>query len=565
MYANDWLQLGFLLLVVLFLTRPLGLYICRVFDPHKKTFLDPVLKPVENLLYRWGRIDRGHEQDWKQYLKSIVCFSAVSCLGTALILGLQAWLPLNPEHREAPSWDLLLNTAISFMTNSDWQSYSGEQAMSYFSQMGALAVQNFLSAAVGLCVATALVRGIARKGGTTIGYFWVDLVRVTLYLLLPLAFIASSCLLSEGVPQNFNPYVTAKTLEGSQQILAQGPMASQEAIKLIGSNGGGFTNANSAHPYENPTPLSNFLQMLLVFLIPSAQIFAFGKWISDQKHAWCMIAALFVVFVAGVALAGHGEIHGNPEWADLGLTGGNWEGKEVRFGLFGSALYGCLCTATSCGAVNAAVDSFTPFGGLVLLLNMQLGSAIFGGVGVGLYSVLLFVLLALFISGLIIGRTPEYLGKKIEAYDVKMTMLAILPYVVIVHLFTALACLSVWGVGELNNQGPHGFSEMLYAFSSAAANNGSAFAGLNSNTLGYNLTLAISMLLGRFLIIAPVLALAGSFVQKQLHPKTFPISSLLFISLLIGIIFLLGALTFLPALTMGPVLEHFAMFRRELF
>ena len=558
MQIGDWTQLGFLILIVTLLTKPLGTYLYAVLHPVKTT-------RVERFFYRVCGIDLAVEQGWKEYLKSVLIFSAVSLLFTSVLLALQGWLPLNPENLGAPSWDLNLNIATAFMTNTDWQSYSGESTLSYFSQMAALTVQNFASAAVGLSVAAALVRGIARTRGTTIGNFWVDLIRTTLYLFLPLSIIGATCLLAEGVPQNFRSYVTATTLEGAQQTIAQGPVASQEAIKLIGSNGGGFFNASAAHPYENPTPFSNFLQMVLILLIPLAQIFTFGRWVKNKKHAWCMLAALMVVFVSGATLCGYAEIRGNPEMEHLGLTGGNWEGKEQRIGIFGSALYACLTTATSCGSVNSMHDSFTPFGGFIPMLNMELGSAIFGGVGSGLYSVLLFVLLALFIAGLIIGRTPEYLGKKIEAYDIKMTVLSILPYVVLVHLFTAISCTSQWGLSSLNNTGPHGFSEMLYAFSSAAANNGSAFAGLSTNTVPYNLSLATAMLFGRFLIIAPVLALAGSFVQKQVHPKTFPISSFLFIAILVGVIFLVGALTFLPALTMGPILEHFVLFRGKLF
>jgi potassium-transporting ATPase potassium-binding subunit len=568
MQMTDWLQLGVFLLIIILLTKPLGIYLAKVLSPEEKTVLDPVLKPVERFIYRACRIDPLAEQNWKVYLACIMGFSLISLVFTGVILALQHYLPLNPQKFAAPSWHLNVNTSFSFMTNTDWQSYGGESTMSYFSQMSALSVQNFVSAAVGLAAAAALVRGIARKTAKTIGNFWADLVRVSLYVLLPLSIVAALLFLAEGVPQNFSPYVQAETLEGEVQTIAQGPIASQQAIKLLGTNGGGFTNVNSAHPYENPTPLANFLQLILIFLIPAAQIYYFGKAIGDVRHAWCIFAALTAIFIVGVVVCAFSEAMNNPEWANLGLTGGNWEGKEQRFGVFGSALYACITTVVSCGAVNCMHDSFTPIGGLIPLLNMELSEVIFGGVGAGLYSVLLFVFLSIFISGLIIGRTPEYLGKKIESYDIKMTVLAILPYVLIVHAFTAWGCFSKWGVTGLGNSGPHGFSEILYAFSSAAANNGSAFAGLSANTPGYNLTLAVAMFLGRFLVMAPVIALAGSLVEKKVHPKTaasFPVSSFVFISLLVGIILLIGALTFLPALTMGPIIEQFFMLKGKLF
>lgn len=564
----EFLQIPLFLLIIVLLTRPLGLYLFKVLAPKEKTFLDPLLKPVEKCIYRLCHIDPFVEQNWKEYLVCLMGFSVISFLFTYALLGLQYYIPLNPQGLTAPSWHLNLNTSISFMTNTDWQSYGGESTMSYFSQMGALAVQNFVSAAVGLATAAALVRGIAKKAGKTLGNFWADLIRISLYVLLPLSVLAATLFLSEGVPQNFNPYVQATTLEGGIQMIAQGPIASQQAIKLLGTNGGGFTNVNSAHPYENPTPFSNFLQLILIFLIPAAQIYYFGKSVGNTKHAWCIFVALASVFVAGVLVCAYAESMGNPVLEKLGLSGGNFEGKEQRFGVFASALYACVTTVVSCGAVNSMHDSFTPIGGLIPMLNMQLSEVIFGGVGAGLYSVLLFVFLSIFISGLIIGRTPEYLGKKIEAYDIKMTVLAILPYVLIVHLFTAWGCFSTWGLAGLGNTGPHGFSEILYAFSSAAANNGSAFAGLSANTPGYNLTLAAAMFFGRFLVIAPVIALAGSLVKKKIHPTTeasFPVSSVVFISLLVGVILLLGALTFFPALTMGPIIEQFFMLKGTMF
>lgn len=568
MVLIDWIQLAVFLLLIIFLTKPLGNYLYKVLTPGEKTFLDPVFKPAERFIYRICRVNPLAEQNWKSYLACIMGFSLISLVFTGAILALQYYLPLNPQKFTAPSWHLNLNTSFSFMTNTNWQSYGGESTMSYFSQMAALTVQNFVSAAVGLAVAAALVRGIARHSGKTVGNFWSDLTRITLYILLPLSIIAAVLFLYEGVPQNFNSYVHAQTVEGSTQTIAQGPIASQQAIKLLGTNGGGFTNVNSAHPYENPTPLSNFLQLILILVIPAAQIYYYGKSIGDTKHAWCIFAALAAVFVAGVLICAFSEAVNNPELAKIGAYGGNWEGKEQRFGIFSSAFFACVTTVVSCGAVNCMHDSLSPLGGLIPLINMELSEVIFGGVGAGLYSVLLFVFLAIFISGLIIGRTPEYLGKKIEAFDVKMTVLAILPYVLVVHALTAWGCLSKWGLAGLGNSGPHGFSEILYAFSSAAANNGSAFAGLSANTASYNLTLALAMFLGRFLVIAPVVALAGSLAEKKVHPKTaasFPISSVVFISLLVGIILLIGALTFLPALAMGPIIEQFFMLKGVLF
>ncbi len=560
----DWLQLGIFLAVVILLTKPLGIFIGQVLDPKEKTFLDPILKPVENRFYRWCGIDPFVEQNWKDYLISLLGFSFISVVFVIILLSFQYYLPLNPQKFAAPAWHLNLNTAVSFMTNTNWQSYGGESTLSYFSQMAALAVQNFVSAAVGLAAAATLVRGLSRSKGSTVGHFWADLVRICLYLLLPICIVSATFFMASGVPQNFKDYVQAQTLEGGAQTIAQGPIASQQAIKLLGTNGGGFTNVNSAHPYENPTPLSNFLQILLIFIIPAAQIYYFGRAVKDAKHGWCIIASLLVVFVVGVWVCALCETVGNHAYKEMELTGGNWEGKEQRFGIFGSALYAAVTTSTSCGAVNCMHDSFTPIGGLVPMLNIQLSEVIFGGVGAGLFSVLLFVFLAIFISGLIIGRTPEYLGKKIESYDMKMVMLAVLPFVLVVHAFTSLGCFTEWGLKGLGNSGAHGFSEILYAYSSCTANNGSAFAGLTASTVGYDLTLAAAMLCGRFLVLAPVVALAGSLVEKKINPKSagsFPVSSLVFISLLVGVILLLGALTFLPALTMGPIIEQFDMLK----
>ncbi len=567
MFLQDYLLLITVIAAVLLLVKPLGSYIYKVLDPKAVTFLDPVLKPIEECIYWSCRCDKK-EQRWTQYLFSLFCFSLISLVFFSVILAFQYYLPFNPQKLSSPSWDLIFNTAVSFMTNTNWQNYAGEVTLSYFSQMAALTVQNFASPAVGLAAAAVLVRGLARKSQETVGNFWVDLVRIILYLLLPLSIIMATVFLSCGVPQNFRKYVEAKTLEGNTQLIAQGPIASQEAIKIIGSNGGGFTNTNSAHPYENPTPFSNFLQVILILLIPTAQIYYFGKEIGDTAHAFCIIAALMFLYVIGVFGCSFCEYKGNPEWQNLGISPSNWVGKEERFGIFSSALYACTTTVVSCGAVNCSHDSLTPIGGMIPMLNIQLSEVIFGGVGAGLFSVLLYILLAIFISGLIVGRTPEYLGNKIEGYEVKMIVFGLLSYILLVHLFTSWSCSSTWGKEQLGNAGPHGFSEILYAYSSCSANNGSAFAGLNGNTVWYNLTLGLAMLFGRFFILLPVLALGGSFVQKKLHPTTagsFPVSSFVFIALLVGVILLVGALTFLPALTIGPILEEFYLQKKVLF
>lgn len=568
MAVMDWVTLGLFLLGVILLTKPLGLHFCKVLDPREKTVLDPIFKTVEKVIYRACRIDPLVEQNWKQYLASILAFSLVSLILPAVLIAFQHVLPLNPQKFAAPSWDLNFNTSMSFMTNTNWQNYGGESTLSYFSQMAALAVQNFVSGAVGIAACATLVRGIARNEKKTIGNFWADLVRISLYVLLPISIIGATLFIAEGVPQNFNAYAQVETLEGGTQTIVQGPIASQQAIKLLGTNGGGFTNTNSAHPYENPTPLANFVQIILIFILSTGLIYYFGKSIGDTRHGWYILVAFLIVFVVGVFICAHQEIRGNPEWVKLGIVGGNWEGKELRFGIFNSALYACVTTVTSCGAVNCMHDSLTPIAGLIPMLNMQLSETIIGGVGAGLYSILLFVFLSVFIAGLIIGRTPEYLGKKIEAFDMKMTMLANLSYVLIVLFFTAFAAISAWGLKGLGNSGPHGFSEILYAFSSCAANNGSAFGGLTGNTPPYNLTLAAAMFFGRFCFMAPVIALAGSLVQKKIHPTTaasFPVSSFIFLSLLIGVILLLGALNFLPSLTMGPIIEQFFMIKGTLF
>jgi K+-transporting ATPase ATPase A chain len=568
MEFREWLQLALFLSIILGLAKPLGSHFVKVLDPGERPFLHSIFGPIERFIYRASGIDPLAEQDWKNYLACILGFSLISFIFTAALLSAQYYLPLNPQKFVSMAWHLNINTAMSFLTNTNWQNYSGESALSYFSQMTALTVQNFVSAAVGICAGAALVRGLSRKEKNTIGNFWADLTRITLYVLLPISIVAASLFISEGVPQNLNAYTKAITLEGASQTILQGPIASQEAIKLLGTNGGGFTNVNSAHPYENPTPLSNFLQLVLIFLISTSLIYYFGVSVKNTKHAGYILAALSLVFVAGFMICYFQEIENNPEWANLGLFGGNWEGKEQRFGIFNSTLFACVTTVTSCGAVNCMHDSFTPLAGFIPMLNIQLSETIIGGVGAGLYSVLSFVFLAIFIAGLIVGRTPEYLGKKIEAYEIKMSMLANLAYVFIVLAFTAWAAVSAWGLAGLGNTGPHGFSEILYAFSSCAANNGSAFAGLTGSTLPYDLTLTFAMFSGRFTFMAPMIALAGSLALKKIHPTTaasFPVTSVIFISLLIGVILLLGALNFLPALTMGPIIEHFSMLKGALF
>jgi K+-transporting ATPase ATPase A chain len=561
----DWIQLSVFILALVALTKPMGLYLVRVFDPGAKTFLDPVFKPVERLLYRFLGVNPADEQDWKSYAASLLIFSFVGMLFTYGILRLQQLLPLNPQGFGPIPPDLAFNTSASFTTNTNWQSYVGESTMSYFSQMVALTFQNFASAAVGGAVAAALVRGIARDKMASIGNFWVDLIRQCLYLYLPLCLLLAVFLVSQGMIQNFSPYAAAKTLEtGTAQSIAQGPVASQVAIKMLGTNGGGFMNANASHPYENPTPLSNFLQMLAIFAIPSSLTYYLGRMVKNQKHGWSVWSAMFMLFLAGALACWWAESQGNPRLTALGVDTayGSMEGKEVRFGIFNSALFAAVTTDASCGAVNAMHDSFTPLGGLVPLFNMQLGEVVFGGVGSGLYGMMIFVVLAIFLAGLMIGRTPEYLGKKIEAFDVKAAALAVLIPAVLLLGFTAWATISPWGIAGLNNSGPHGFSEILYAFTSAINNNGSAFAGLSANTPWYNTTLGLAMLCGRFFVIIPVLALAGNLAGKKTVPQSvgsFPAFGPTFTLLLVGTILIVGALTFLPALSLGPVVEHFLM------
>ena len=572
--ANAWFQFALYLAALLLITKPLGLHLVRVLDADGRTFLDRLVKPIERATYRLIGVDPAKEQSWSAYTFALLSFSAAGLFFTYVILRYQDRLPLNPQGLPGLSPHLAFNTAASFTTNTNWQSYGGETTMSYFSQMVALTIHNFTSAAAGIAIAAALVRGIARRSAKIIGNFWVDTVRVTYYLLAPLSLIFALFLVSQGIVQNFSAYTVAHTLEGATQTIAQGPVASQVAIKMLGTNGGGFFNANAAHPFENPTPLSNFIQMLSIFAIPSALTWWLGRMLKNQRHGWAVWTTMAVLFVAGALVAWKAEAAGNPIHQSSGIAAadGNMEGKEVRFGVFNSALFATITTDASCGAVNAMHDSFTPVGGLVPLFNIQTGEVVFGGVGSGLYGMLVFVILAVFIAGLMVGRTPEYAGKKIEAYDVKLVMLALMVLAATILGFTAWACAAKWGVAGLNNAGPHGFSEILYAFSSAVGNNGSAFAGLTANPADgdphWNTTLGVAMLVGRFLMIVPILALAGSFAGKRLVPAsagTFKTEGLAFVALLIGTVVLVGALTFLPALAMGPVVEHFLMTAGNLF
>jgi len=638
MNTSGWLQLALFVGALALITKPMGLYLMRVLDPKGKTWLDPVIRPVERLSYWVMGVRADQEQTWRQYTWAMLLFSLVSCVFTYAILRLQNFLPLNPQGFGALSPDLAFNTAVSFTTNTNWQSYGGESTMSYLSQMVALTIHNFCSAATGIAIAAALVRGIARHSTQLLGNFWVDLVRVTYYLLLPICLVLAVFYVSQGMIQNFKPYAKAKLVESytiqvqktddkgqpvttnvavtvqapkldqkgqplmtngvavmmdvpqldakgqpvmtnvavmvdqkvEEQSIVQGPMASQNAIKLLGTNGGGITNANAAHPFENPTPLSNFLQMLSILAIGSGLTYYLGRMTKNQGHGWSIWAAMMVLFLAGALVAWHYEAAGNPIHHQLGITAadGNMEGKEVRFGIFNSALFATVTTDASCGAVNSMHDSFTPLGGLVPMFNMQTGEVIIGGVGAGLYGMLVFVILAVFIAGLMVGRTPEYLGKKIGAFDVKMAMLTLLILCLTILGFTAWAAVSQWGLAGLNNSGPHGLSEILYAYSSCVGNNGSAFAGLNANTPWYDTTLGLAMLFGRFLMIVPVMALAGSLAQKKLVPAsagTFPVSGGTFILLLLGTVLLVGALNYLPVLALGPIVEHFLMLQGKLF
>ena len=581
MSANGWLQFAFYCLVLLLTVRPVGIYLARVLEG-ERTWLDPVLRPFERLIYKLCAINAAQEMNWRQYAFATLGFSAASLLLTYGIERLQALLPLNPQGLAAVGPDLAWNTAASFTTNTNWQSYTPEATMSYLTEMLALATHNFWSAAVGIVVAVALIRGIKRTTSLTIGNFWVDMTRTLLYVLLPGAFIYALLLVAQGVPQNFSKYTVAHPLEqpAQTQTIGQGPVASQEAIKMLGTNGGGFFNANSAHPYENPTPFSNFLQILSIFIIPAGLTYTLGRMTGSPGHGWAVFAAMFVLFAAGFTAVywaesqPHPLIHGAAQTYTTGQAGGNMEGKEVRNGIAESALFATITTDASCGAVNGMHDSFTPLGGMVVLTNIMLGELVFGGVGSGLYAILIMVVLSVFIAGLMVGRTPEYLGKKIESYDVKMSMLYVLIFPLIILTLTGIFVLSPnMGLLALSNGGPHGLTEILYAFTSGAGNNGSAFAGLNipvnpTTQWLYNVTLGFDMLCGRLLMMIPVIALAGNLASKKSvppSPGTFPVNTALFTALLIGIILLLGALTFFPALTLGPILEHLQLHAGQLY
>jgi K+-transporting ATPase ATPase A chain len=573
MSANGWLQFGIFSVVLLLCTRPVGIYLARVLEG-QRTWLDPVLRPIERLTYKLCGVNANYEMNWREYAFAMLGFSAVTLVLTYIIERAQAVLPWNPQHLPGVGADLAWNTAASFTTNTNWQFYTPESTMSYLTEMAGLATHNFFSAAVGIVVAIALVRAIKRTQSGTIGNFWVDTTRTLLYILLPGSLIYALLLVAQGVPQNLHAYTVAHTLEGQTQTIAQGPVASQEAIKMLGTNGGGFFNANSSHPFENPTPFSNFLQIFSIFVIPAGLTYTLGRMTGSPGHGWAVFAAMYVLFAAGFTTLywaeshPHPLIHGAAQKLTATAPGGNMEGKEVRNGIAESALFATVTTDASCGAVNGMHDSFTPLGGLVPLTNIMLGEVIFGGVGAGLYGMLIFVVQAVFIAGLMVGRTPEYLGKKIESYDVKMAMLYVLIFPLIILSLTAImVLLPNVGLATTNNAGPHGLSEVLYAFTSGAGNNGSAFAGLGPNWW-YNVTMGWDMLIGRFLMMLPVLALAGNLAQKKSippSPGTFPVNTPLFTVLLVGVVLILGALTFFPALSLGPILEHLLLKSGQLF
>jgi potassium-transporting ATPase potassium-binding subunit len=592
MTANGWLQILVFLALILAVTKPLGIFMARVFN-RERTFLDPLARPLERLLYRVTGVDENHEMRWTEYAVAMLLFSGVSMIVLYLVERVQQWLPWNPQKFGAVAQDLAFNTAASFTTNTNWQNYAGEATMSYLAQMAGLAYHNFVSAAVGIALAIAFVRGIVRREKETIGNFWVDMTRATLWLLLPMCIVYALALVSQGVVQNLKPYDTVKVIEPQQvqktgadskpmvgqdgkpvidtvtdQTIAQGPVASQEAIKMLGTNGGGFFNANSAHPFENPTPLSNYLQMLSIFAIPAGLTYTLGRMTGSQRHGWAVWAAMAFLFLCGVTTAYWAEARGNPllkgadQQVSSSQSGGNMEGKEVRFGIADSALFATVTTDASCGAINGWHDSYTPLGGMVPLADIMLSETVFGGVGAGLYGILIYVVLAVFIAGLMVGRTPEYLGKKIEAYDVKMAMLVTLVFPFVILMLAAISSVAGFGTSSISNPGPHGLTQILYAFTSMAGNNGSAFGGLNGNTLWYNTAGAMTMLVGRFFMIIPMLAIAGNLAKKKYVPPslgTFPVTTPLFSVLLVGVILIVGALTFFPALSLGPILEHLLM------
>ena len=593
MTANGWLQIGVFLLAVLAVTPLLGGFMARVFS-RRKTWLDPVARPLERLIYKLTGVDETREMRWTEYAVAVLMFSVVSMLVLYAMQRLQHVLPLNPQGFGPVAPDLAFNTAVSFTTNTNWQAYGGETTMSYFTQMAGLAYHNFVSAAVGISVAIAFIRGIAQREKDTLGNFWVDMVRATLWVLLPISIVGALFLVSQGVVQNFKPYdkvavvdpqtVSSTGADGkpqstvvSEQTIAQGPVASQEIIKQFGTNGGGFFNANSSHPFENPTPLSNFLAMFGIFAISAGLTYTLGSMTGSRRHGWAVWNAMAFLFVVGVVVAYWAEARGNPMLTAAGAdqvvsaqsSGGNMEGKEVRFGIANTALFATVTTDASCGAINGWHDSFTPLGGLVPLANIQLSEVVFGGVGAGMYGILVYVILSVFIAGLMVGRTPEYLGKKIQAFEVQMAMLTVLIFSFVILMFTATSSVSPdFGTSSIFNPGPHGLSEMLYAYSSAAGNNGSAFGGISVNTKWYNTTLGLAMLFGRFFMIIPPLAIAGSLSRKKIVPTslgTFPVTTPLFTALLVGVIVIVGALTFFPALSLGPIVEHFMMQAGQVF
>jgi K+-transporting ATPase ATPase A chain len=562
-----WVQIILFCVIIVALTKPLGWYMTRVFNG-ERTFLSPVLRPIEAAIYWISGVDEKREQHWLTYTVAMLLFHIGGFLIVYGVMRLQAVLPFNPAGQGAVAEDLSFNTAVSFITNTNWQNYGGESTLSYLTQMVGLTHQNFLSAATGIALALALIRGFSRASMRTVGNFWADVTRCTLYVLLPICVVYALFLVWQGMPQTLGPYIQATTLEGAKQTIAVGPVASQVAIKMLGTNGGGFFNANAAHPFENPTALSNFVQMLSIFVLGAALTNVFGRMVGNQRQGWTILAVMGVLFIAGVAVAYWAEAQGTSTLHALGLTGGNMEGKEVRFGIVASSLFAVITTAASCGAVNAMHDSFTALGGMAPLINMELGEIIVGGVGAGMYGMLLFVVLAIFIAGLMVGRTPEYVGKKIEAREVKMAMLAILILPLMILGWSAMAVVLPSGVASMANAGPHGFSEVLYAYSSQTGNNGSAFAGLTGNTLFYNLTGASAMFVGRFLMIVPAMAIAGSLAAKKSIPPstgTFPTTGGLFVGLVVGVILIMGGLTFFPALALGPIVEHLAMNAGNLF
>ncbi len=569
MTVNGWLQIAIFAALVAAVTVPLGGYMTRVFAG-ERTPLSPVLRPIETVFYRLSGVDPVREQNWLVYAFAVLLFNLVAFLLLYALQRLQGVLPLNPQGFAGVSPDLALNTSISFVTNTNWQNYGGESTLSYLVQMAGLTVHNFVSAANGIVVAIVLIRGFARKSVDTIGNFWVDLTRCTLYVLLPISIVAALVLIWQGMPQNLNAYTEAATLEGAKQTIAQGPVASQIAIKILGTNGGGFFNANAAHPYENPTPFANLVQLVMIFAIGAALTNTFGRMVGNQRQGWALFGVMGILWLVGIFISYGAESAGNPAFASLGVdqqasalqAGGNMEGKEIRFGIVNSALWAVVTTDTSCGAVNAMHDSFTPLGGMVPLVNIELGEVIFGGVGSGLYGMLLFAILSLFIAGLMVGRTPEYVGKKLESREVKMAILALLALPMSILIFTAIASVVPAGLAGPANQGPHGFSEILYAYSSQTGNNGSAFAGLTGNTPFYNVTGSFAMMIGRFAVMVPVLAIAGSLAAKKLVPAsagTFPTDNGVFVALLIGVIIITGGLIYFPALALGPVVEHLQM------